>query len=181
MSESPSAGGDDRYDTTTIALHWVTAGCVVLLWCIGQLIDDFPKGAPRIGARSVHIVLGAMLAGVLVWRLVWRIRWSRRLPRAVAGWLGYAATCGHWALYGLLSTTVVLGLGNAWIRGDSLFGLFRIPSLAPGDTVLKGRVEDLHAWSANALIVLAGLHAAVALVHHFVRHDGVLRRMLRAP
>ena len=33
-----------RYDATTIALHWLTAGLVVLLWIIGQTADWAPRG-----------------------------------------------------------------------------------------------------------------------------------------
>jgi cytochrome b561 len=46
------------YDRRTILLHWVTAGLVGLLWSIAQVIDLFPKGPPKIAARSVHVALG---------------------------------------------------------------------------------------------------------------------------
>ncbi|MGH8202890.1 MAG: cytochrome b/b6 domain-containing protein, partial [Steroidobacteraceae bacterium] len=54
------------YDRLSIVLHWLTAGLVVVLWTLGQTIDFFPKGAPKIDARSVHITLGATLALVLL-------------------------------------------------------------------------------------------------------------------
>jgi cytochrome b561 len=33
-------------------------------------------------------------------------------------------------------------------------------------------------YVANGLLILAGLHALAALVHHFLLKDNVLRRML---
>ena len=120
-----------HYDLPSVRLHWITAGLVVLLWVIGQTIDDFPKGAPRIGARSMHILLGAILAVVLIGRLAWRARWGRRLPPANAGLAGHAARAGHLTLYLLLAATVALGIANTWIRGDNLFELFTITSIAP--------------------------------------------------
>ncbi|HEY1090070.1 MAG TPA: cytochrome b/b6 domain-containing protein [Burkholderiaceae bacterium] len=36
---------------------------------------------------------------------------------------------------------------------------------------------EWHALAANSLLIVAGLHAAAALWHQFVRKDGVLRRM----
>jgi cytochrome b561 len=92
--------------------------------------------------------------------------------------MGYIAPATHWALYFLVAATVVLGIANAWIRGDTILGLFAIPSPAPGNKALKGLVEYLHATSANVLLIVAGLHALTGLVHRFLLGDGVLRRML---
>jgi cytochrome b561 len=38
----------------------------------------------------------------------------------------------------------------------------------------------LHGWLADALLILAGVHAGAALVHHYVWRDPTLRRMLPA-
>ena len=175
------AAGPVRYDPVTIGLHWLTAAVVLLLWTVGQLIDFFPRGLPRTGARSAHIVAGALLALIVVARLVWRLRWGRGLPAADPGLPGALARSVHWGLYLLLIATVGLGLTNAWVRGDTIIWLFKIPSLAPGDTALKELIEDLHGTCANAVLVVAGRHAAAALYHHLWRRDGVLRRMLPEP
>jgi cytochrome b561 len=39
----------------------------------------------------------------------------------------------------------------------------------------------VHAWGAHTLLILAGLHALVALVHQYVLRDRLLERMLPAP
>jgi cytochrome b561 len=39
-------------------------------------------------------------------------------------------------------------------------------------------MEYFHMTFANALVILAAAHALVAVVHHFILRDGVLRRML---
>ena len=177
----PAAGDDQHYDRTTAVLHWLTAAIVVALWIVGQTIDDFPRGVPRTGARTAHILLGATLALVIVGRIWWRLSGGRRLPYASAGLAGRLERGYHWLLYALLLVTVSLGVANAWIRGDELLGLFKIPSIAPGNKELKESVEDLHALAANTVVIAAGLHALAALVHHFYMKDGVLRRMLRRP
>jgi cytochrome b561 len=166
------------YDPRTIQLHWATAVLMTLLWGIAQIIDLFPKGAPKISVRSVHIILGVLLGVVLLMRIVWRSRSGRRLPLANDGVAGYIARIVHWALYAGLASVIVLGISNAWARGDSIFGLFHIPKLYPANPQLKPTVEYLHKTFANALVILAAAHAPVAVVHHFVLRDGVLRRML---
>jgi cytochrome b561 len=169
---------DVSYDRRTIQLHWVTAALVGLLWAIAQVIDFFPKGAPKIAVRSVHSILGVVLGVILLARIVWRSRSVRRLPRASDGVVGHAARIVHWALYAGLAAVILLGISNAWARGDSIFSLFRIPKLYAGNPLLKPTIENLHKTVANALIILAAAHALAALVHHFILRDGVLRRML---
>ena len=167
-----------RYDRLTIALHWTTVALVLLAWTNAMVIDWFPKGPLRVDARSTHILLGATLACVVLARLGWRTTGGRRLPAADAGLLGVAARASHLGLYALLVTTPALGIFNTWVRGDSLFGLLRIPVFDPGNEALRHRVQELHGLSANLLLALAALHAGAALWHRFHRHDAVLDRML---
>jgi cytochrome b561 len=167
-----------RHDALTIRLHWITALLVLLLWGGAQLIDDFPKGDARVAARSVHMLLGLLLLSTLAWRIVWRATGGSRLPAAAP--LARASTGVHLLLYALLASTLLLGLCNVWVRGDSVFGLFRVPAYGGGDKALRQTVGDLHEWSAHLVLIVAGLHALAALFHHFVLHDGVLARMLPA-
>jgi cytochrome b561 len=166
-----------RYDRLTIALHWLTALLVAALWSIGQTIDFFARGSPRDTYRTVHILLGFTLVLVLLVRLIWRATAGRSLPPADAGWMGTAAKLVHWVLYALLALTLGLGLFNMWVRGDMIVGFGRIPAFDPSQPSLRETIEDRHALAANCLVILAGLHAAAALFHHFVLRDGVLRRM----
>jgi cytochrome b561 len=168
-----------RHDDTTILLHWLTAILIALLWTIGQIIDWFPRGTPRISVRSTHILLGAILLGVLLVRIAWRVRRGSRLPAAEPPWVGLLGKATHYALYLIVTSTLVLGVLNVWARGDKFFGLFAFPKLVTGNDGFKSTVEDLHSLSANILVSLAVAHALAALAHHFLRRDGVLRRMLR--
>jgi cytochrome b561 len=63
---------------------------------------------------------------------------------------------GHLALYALLLTILVLGVLDTWVRGDSIFGLFRIPRLGdlapPARHALAERIVALHELAANLLL-----------------------------
>jgi cytochrome b561 len=167
-----------RHDPVTVALHWVTAALVAALWTIGQTVDFFPNGPLRIDYRSIHILLGAILAVVVLTRLAWRLVPRVDLPPIDRGLLLVIARATHWALYVLLVVTVVLGVPYAWARGDSIFNIIRIPQMVPGDRALVHQIGDWHALAANALLIVAGVHAAAALFHHYILHDETLRRML---
>jgi cytochrome b561 len=167
-----------RYDATTIFFHWATAVLVVVQWLGAQMIDLFPKGPLRVDARSVHIVLGLLIAAVLAARIVWRLTKGRRLPPANEGFLALASMAAHWGLYVLLAAMVFVGTALTWVRGDSIFNLFAIPAFAPNAHGLADQVQDVHAVIGYVILALAGLHAAAALVHRYFRRDRVLDRML---
>ncbi len=171
---------DARYDDRSIALHWITAGLVIALWLLGQTIDVFPRGPVRTAARSTHLLLGVVLGLVLLRRIAWRLSGATRPPPVGPAWQQKLAAATHGLLYVLLVATVAAGLTSTLIRGDNVFGLFRIPSIAPGDRALRSTFEDIHALCANTLFFVALAHAAIGLVHHLVLKDAVLRRMLRA-
>ena len=167
----------DSYDSRTVMLHWVSAALVLALWVLGQCVDFFPKGAPRITARSLHISLGVLLGVVLIVRLVWRLSGGVKLPAADPGLAGRLAAGVHWFLYVLLAASVVAGLAYVWIRGDTLFNWFTLPAFDPGNKALRDNAGEVHEFMANLLLIVAGLHALAAVWHHRIMRDGVLRRM----
>jgi cytochrome b561 len=174
-----AAPAGTSYDSTTVLLHWVTVFLVLSIWGAAQLIDVFPRGAARYPMRSTHMLLGLLLGVVLACRIRWRASGGRRLT-PLGTPLARALSRGvHLLLYALLVGEVLLGMSNAWLRGDHVFQLFQIPALAGGNPLLKAAVGSLHDWGANLILALAGLHAAAALYHHFVLRDGLLHRMGR--
>ena len=171
----------ERYDSASVALHWVVAILIACQWTSGQTIDWFGKGAPRIDARSVHLVIGSLLIAVMAVRIVWRIGPGRRLPPADVGLWDLMARGMHGLLYLMVVGVLTGGVATELLRGDSFFGLLTLPK--PGDLTgparhaLAERIGDLHGLGANAILALAGLHAAAGLFHHYVLKDDVLRRM----
>jgi cytochrome b561 len=59
-----------------------------------------------------------------------------------------------------------------------LFGLTEIASPWVRDRAFARSVKEIHEVMANALIILATLHAVAALLHHWVLRDRTLVRML---
>ncbi len=170
--------GTLHYDRATIALHWITAGLIVTLWGLAQIIDFFPT-AVRVYPRSAHILIGVSLVLIYVARLIWRNTGGSHLPAADKGLMGLAAKAAHWGLYALVAVTLILGLIFEAVRADNILNLFRLPSIAPGDKALRNLLGDLHGTAANAILILAGLHASAALFHQYVLKDNLLRRMMR--
>lgn len=177
VGEPPAAQGV-RHARTTIALHWLTALLVVALWTIGRTIDVASRGAARVDYRSIHLTLGVVLGVVLLARLVWRMTRGGMLPALHQGVMLVVARATHWLLYALLLATVVLGVLNVWARGDSIYNLVTVPQWHAGDRPFIHQIGDWHALAANTVLIVAGLHSAAALFHHFILRDATLSRML---
>ena len=51
---------------------------------------------------------------------------------------------------------------------------------AEGGRPLRHELREIHNWIGWTIIVIAALHAAAALYHHYALRDRVLKRMLPA-
>ncbi|MDP4006447.1 cytochrome b [Methylobacterium sp. NEAU K] len=167
------------YDHATVTLHWLMATLVLVLWLIGTFLEDIvPKGVLRSGIWSAHFVLGFLFTGVIVALLAWRHTRGRQLPVEDPGPLHVLAKATHAALYLLLLLIAGLGIANAFVRGVTLVGPLALPQL--GDPDWRRPLTHWHGLAANILMAVALFHAAAALIHHYLWHDGVLRRILPA-
>lgn len=178
---SQAQASADRYDPATIALHWLTAALVVILFASAEIWDFFPRGGLRETLQNLHISLGCLLILVFVARILWRAVFAPRLPsEGPAGLADRAAHAVHGLLYLLLLAMAVTGPLKVWSRGHGVnfFWLFKIPSPFAFDRSWHGPASLIHFWAAWAIIALAGLHAVAALVHHYALKDRTLLRMM---
>jgi cytochrome b561 len=180
--ELPDSGGDlpVRYDRTTIILHWLTVVLVVVLFALAEIWDFLEHGAPlRKEFQSLHISLGILLTVVLVIRLGWRTTRGTRMPTATNLQERLAKGMQH-ALYLLLAVQVALGFLLRWAQAESFtfFGLFSLQFATVKNHALEHTFGNFHNIIAWTIIVLAGLHAAAALMHHYVLKDDTLERIL---
>lgn len=172
---------EKRYDSTTIALHWAIGIGIVLLAGMELMRGEFPKGSfMREGLKPLHQPLGTLLFGLILVRIFYRfysggtgIESEGRLARMAAGAM-------HVALYGLMVILPLLGFVAVFGRDRAIdFGLFTL-ALPLKDQLggLARGAKEVHETLGVAILVLAGVHAAAALFHHYVLRDGVLRQML---
>ena len=75
----------------------------------------------------------------------------------------------------------LLGFAATFARGRPVdFGLFQIASplsVSVSRDVARA-LKEAHGYLAEAILVIAFIHALAALWHHYVRKDDVLTRML---
>ena len=171
-----------RYGAIAQAVHWLTAIFVICGFLLGQFGDALPKGSPREIGLVVHMTLGQLVIALLFIRLAWRnFDPPPPMEKTPLGPLAaLAARLSHFTLYGLLFAVPVLGMIVQLKRGHALpvFAVWHLQSPWPADRNLARSILWLHRILADALLILAGIHAGAALTHHWIWRDRTLRRML---
>lgn len=168
------------YDPVLKGLHWLTLGLMVAVFALSTAIDRVPD-ADKAFVTQLHRSVGLTIWAVTVVRFIWRQRavlpaWPASL-RPVAQFI---TKTSEYALYILLLVQPLLGVAHSNTHGDpvTLFFLVDIPAIVGRNQALSHTLHELHGASANALLVLIGLHAVAGLFRHFHQRDGALVAML---
>ena len=163
------------------ALHWLIVLLIINQWVIAARADSLPLGAAKLSALSWHKSFGMTILALAIIRLVWR--WMNPVPTLqgmAKSWERALAHLSHVLLYGLIFAMPLTGwlMSSARNFPVSWFGVFQFPDLVAPDKALYQRMNDLHHTLFAALVVVALLHIAGALKHHFIDKNEVLKRML---
>ena len=158
------------YPKPMIALHWAVAALTLTTYLSG----GHPTREGWIG--ELHVACGLLVFVLLLLRLPLRLALRRRLPphNRLPLWQQRAAAAVQWALYGCMFAVPLFG----WLALAEETAQFTVFGIAV--PLLNGVPEDIgevHEALANLFISLAFVHAAAALLHHFVLKDGVLNSM----
>ena len=163
-----------------ITLHWIMAVIIFGLFGMGlwmTKLDYYDSWYHR--APWLHQGIGMGFLALLAIRILWR--WSNPVPRIDgARWERSVARFAHRLHYILMLAVGISGylIPTAEGKGFDMPGGLHIPalvSLTPAQADLNGAVHRDTAW---AIIILAIIHTAAALKHHFINRDNTLLRML---
>jgi cytochrome b561 len=168
-----------RYHPVLIGLHWLLAIMVLLSLFMGsRVLAETPNADPRkLELLQAHMTAGGMILVLTLIRLATRLLTPLPPPAPTGHPIGdRLARPAHWLLYTLVIAMAVSGMAMASAAGlpDMIFG--ESPAVLPADfSHLPERA--IHGLIAPLLMLLIVLHIGAALYHHFVRRDGLLRRM----
>jgi cytochrome b561 len=118
----------------------------------------------------------AVLA-LTILRIVWWWRFDRK-PGPVAGsprWQERTAQAVHVLFYVVVLGMIASGVGMLVLSGAAPMILAAEGTPLPDFWKYPPRLP--HGIGGRLLLALLALHAGAALYHHFVRRDGLLRRM----
>ena len=162
-------GSKLRYGAVAQAFHWVTVVLLATAWLVAH-------GHTRI----LHETLGLAVFAIVAARLLWRAFDRRPAHDSLSPVVALGSKLVHWLLYAMLLAIPATAIAGSWIEGHAItvYGLGQIGPYLAQSRQLGHQIMEMHQLLANAIVVVAGLHAAAALFHHFFVKDGVLRAML---
>jgi cytochrome b561 len=172
----------EAYGSLSKFLHWAIVLLIVGQWLLAETAEDAGKGTPeRASLMGWHMSFGMLVLLLALVRIAWKIV-NQGQPAALGqvAWQRNAAAAGH----GLLYLLILLQPLSGWLVVSSgggapgFFGWFDFPALGAENHDFHERMETVHKTLFNALVVVAAVHVAAALYHHWVLKDATLRRML---
>lgn len=183
--EVTTGAGRAVYSPVSRRLHWATVAALCVMIPLGFAMTyrgntlDIWDGVTD-ALYSTHKLLGFLVLWLSAGRLIYRLVHGAPPDEPTLEWWQKAAShLVHWALYGLLLIVPLLGwIGISLFPSLTVFNLFDLPALAPPNEEAAKRVLFVHGWLAILLALMVCAHIGAALFHHFIRKDGVLRRML---
>ena len=172
---------NSHYSLWARRLHWLVFILVTVALILIYAHGWSPKGsAIRAQFKWAHTQFGIVILLVMLPRIM--VRWrSQRPPIAppIPSWQEWLAHWMEMVLYVLLFAVPLMGIANRlWSPDAWNFLGISLPHVPVPDKAFSEQLESLHGTLGNILMYLAGAHAAMALVHHFVMHASTLRRML---
>jgi cytochrome b561 len=183
MSSAEMTYGTKRegYAGASKFLHWLTALCIFIVLPAGIILEDLPEGPIQNLGYDLHRSFGFVILCLAVMRIAVRLFYGA--PAAYAGLTPFerrASAAVHHALYLLVFLTPLLGWAatSAYPVKISVFWLFDLPPLAPANEALSKILFKAHTIAAFSMAALLVAHIGGALMHRFVKRDGVLDRML---
>jgi len=182
MNEKPfqTTVGPEAYTVTARALHWIVAVLVLSQVPLGIVIANEWGGERQQQLYDLHKSFGAVLVPLIFIRVIYRLmNPPPPLPKDLSESQQFAAHATHLILYGLLIVQPMIGwiATSAYPAPMPVFGLFNMPLIWPENRELSGQLFVVHRWLGIIIAIVATMHIAAALHHHFVRKDRILMRM----
>jgi cytochrome b561 len=169
------------FDSITMCFHWLTLALIASLFVTAWMHDSAHTEAGAAALLQTHRSLGLMVWVVSVARLAWRRTgaYLPPFPKHMSTAQQLIAKASEYVLYALLLVQPLTGMAQTVLRGRG-FDVFltHVGPVLARDRALEHAFHDIHEIGGTLFLIVIGLHASAALVHHFFWKDGVLRSML---
>lgn len=167
------------YGSFSKFFHWLIFLLVLFMLIYGFCLSSIPKKYAGF-AFNIHKLTGLTILCLMILRGLWALANPKPiLPGDTLPWQRLAERAVHYSLYFAIIAMPLSG----WIGSTASGHAPTIGSITLGfpirqDKAISNLCFNIHGILAIAIIVLVCVHVFAALYHHFIRRDGVLRRMM---
>lgn len=167
-----------KFTALSRILHWLTAILIFAALFIGFTMVNWLAGYAAL--RVIHMSLGALILIVVVLRIINRARHHPPAwPPTIGRREGKAVIWLERAMYALLLAQPLVGWAMVSASGTPVrvFGVLRLPPIAPVNIDVFSALREAHSVLAYLLVAVIAAHVSLVLAHSIVLSDGLLRRM----
>ena len=160
-------------------LHWLMAALIIAMLFVGAgMVSTVSARYPQL--LALHRPLGIAILLLALIRL--GVRVTHRpppLPPGIPPLQATVAKLSHYLLYGLMIAMPLIGWAMQSAGGYpiSMWKGVELFPILPHDIVVYGQLRRLHGLLAYAFFLLIVGHLAAALLHAWIRRDGVFESM----
>ncbi len=168
-----------RFSPLARLLHWSMAVMILAMLFVGIGMVSTATERYRY-LLAVHRPLGILILVLAVLRLTHRlVNPAPPLPASVPEVQRATAKISHIALYAFMFIMPLLGWAMLSAAPDpiSLIGGVRLPAIVSPDAALYARLRALHTDFAVVFYAVILMHLGAALLHAWIRRDGVFQSM----
>ncbi len=167
---------NDRYGSVAVTIHWLSALLIIVLLGSGFRASGMEDAAAKAEILRVHIPLGIAVLALTMLRILWWL-FADKKPNSITMpvWQDHMSRIIHFLFY-----IVILGMIAS--------GISMMILSSAGPAIFDGSATELldfwdfkprlpHGVGARIVLLLFAFHTGAALYHHFVKRDGLIRRM----
>ena len=167
-----------KFTAASRVLHWLTAILIFAALLIGFTMVTWLGGYAAL--RVIHMSIGVLILVVVVLRILNRARHHPPAwPKTIGPLEGKAVIWSERLLYALLFAQPLVGWAMVSASGMPVrvFGVLRLPPIAPFNINVFAILREAHSILAYLLVAVIAAHVSAVLAHSIVLGDGMLRRM----
>ncbi len=154
---------------------------ILAMFVLGWIAVNYPLSPAKIKLFVWHKTIGISILILVLLRIAWRLsNPTPVLPSHMRSWERRLAHTSHALMYLVMAAMPLSG----WVINSAanfplkLYGLIRLPNIAPTDKAIQIQAELVHITLFWVFIALLLLHIGAAFWHHFVGRNEILLRML---
>lgn len=170
-----------KYSGSQIALHWLVLLLIAITYAAMEFKGIFPKeSAGRYWMAITHYTCGVSVFTLMLVRMIFRfVTPEPPVVPPLPQWQKLSATVVHFILYALFIVLPLLGVVSLYFgQKEWVFLFITMPIAGVKNTFLQHSLKEIHELLANTGYFIIGIHAAAALMHHYIWRDNTLKRMM---
>lgn len=167
----------ERYGRVAITIHWVSALLIIALLGSGFRAELTTDALQKMTILRVHAALGISVLTLTLARIAWWWFADKKpaTPADTPSLQRRAGSAVHTLFYIVILGMTASGIGMLALSGAGEILFAGAAGPLPEFEKFPPRIP--HGIGARLMLALFALHVGAALYHHFIRRDGLLRRM----